>query len=89
MLIRGLPAGCRFRREYGGDGAWSAEEHAIHAEGQRVVAATLLGAGAKKSQVPEPLKPPSEGWMREAREKEERRTRKAERWVRRQAMRSS
>ncbi len=87
VLVSQLPPGSRLARAMGGHGAWSDIVSAIHHEGQRVVTAVLLGAGAKKHQLPDPVEPPKPGWQDEAREKAERADSKARRWVARESAR--
>lgn len=79
VLVSQLPEGSRLRKARGGAGAWSDTVAAVYSAGHRIVAAALLAGGAKKSDIPDPPKPPVPGWREIEREKAEREQRRAAR----------
>ncbi|PPF39977.1 hypothetical protein [Pseudoclavibacter sp. AY1H1] len=79
-----LKPGSRLAIERGGPGAWSAEVRAIHEEGYRTMIGGYAGSGVKRAQVPKPIEPPPEGWLKASEEKQDRQAQKAARWAQRQ-----
>lgn len=83
VLIKGMPPGSALGRAMGGDAALSDETTAIRNAAWQIVCQVAVSAGAKKKDLPKSPKPPEPGWLKKAREAEERKHAKALRWLER------
>lgn len=82
-LIRGLQPGSALARAEGGDAAWSDVTAATLISAWQIQTAVLSAAGVKQSKLPKPPKPPEEGWMEKAEEKQRREEEKLRNWLER------
>ncbi len=81
VLIKGLPPGSATGRAMGGGTAWSDTVATLNRWGWLLQCQIAMVGGASRSDLPRPPEPPEPGWQDKARTTEQRRRRKAERWL--------